>query len=89
MKDWENELLLACKNVCSQYDYTDEDAENLYYISQEALELDERCDDYRHHIRMIEYAILEAAAITIFGSKSLSINIITDVLSEMDVIIDE
>ena len=86
MKDWEVKLLDVCKSKCEEFGYSDEEyIDNIYDVFHEALELDEKSDEYRHKIKEIRKNTILDVVRDIVGIGRDAINIVESILEELDV----
>jgi hypothetical protein len=86
MRNWEKTLLELCTNKCNELGYSDaEYIDNVYDVFHEALELDEKADDYRHKIKEIRRNTILDVCIDILGIERDAITLVNSLLEELDV----
>lgn len=86
MKGWEDKLLEVCGEKCEELGYSDEVyIDNIYDVFHEALELDDKSDEYRHKIKEIRKNTILDVVRDIVGIDRDASMIVNSILEELDV----
>ena len=86
MKEWEEKLEVLCIEKCNELGYNEEEyINNIYDVFHEALELDDKADDYRHKIKEIRKNTMLDVIRDIVGIDRDASTIVNTILESLDV----